>query len=214
VTEIIDWDSMYEYRPHLENEPQLEVVRLDGLFRGSDIQRILDLGCGDGRHVVHFAQRGYTVYGLDIALWGVRRAQEWLVREKLKAELVCGSMVELPWPDKAVDAVVSTQVIYHSRLAGIRKILSEVHRVLRGEGLFFATMLKYPPVGRRLGEFEEIETRTYVRKEGFEKGLPHHFFTEGELRGLLQGFEVLNLETTSSGKYYHVLAQRPGHNTL
>ena len=208
MTEIFDWNSMYEIRPYFENEPQPEVVRLDGLFRGSDTRRILDLGCGDGRHVVHFAQQGYTVYGLDIAFWGVRRAQEWLVREKLEAELVCGNMAELPWSDKAVDAVVSTQVIYHNRLVGIRKTLSEVHRILREEGFFFATMLKYPPMGRWVGEFEEIETRTYVRKEGFEKGLPHHFFTEGELRELLQGFEVLSFETASSNKYYHVLAQR------
>ena len=208
MAEITNWDSMYECRPYFENEPQPEVVRLDGLFRAHDTQRILDLGCGDGRHLVYFAQQGYTVYGLDIALWGVRRAQEWLVREGLQSQLVCGDMAELPWSDKTVDAVVSTQVIYHNRLAGIQKTLSEIRRILREGGLFFATMLKYPPMCRWVGEFNEIETRTYVRMEGFEKGLPHHFFTEDELRELLQGFELLSFEIASSSKYYHVLARR------
>lgn len=206
--EVTDWNSVYQHRPYHEKEPHQKIVWLDDLFRARGVQRILDLGCGDGRHLVYFTQQGYTIYGLDIAPWGVRRAQEWLNREGLEAGLLCGDMIALPWPNESLDAVFSIQVIYHNKLALIRKTVGEIYRILRDGGFFFATWLKYPPVDSRMEEADEIEPRTFVRREGFEKGLPHHFFTEGELEELLHRFDWLKFEGTASGKYYDVLAQR------
>ena len=208
AAEITDWNSVYRYLPYSENVPHREVVLLEDLFRANSLRRILDLGCGDGRHLVFLAQQGYAIYGLDIALWGVRRAREWLTRERLHAGVVCGDMVALPWPNRSLDAVFSIQVIYHAKLASIRRTLDEVHRILCDHGLFFATVLKYPPVGREMKEFEEIEPRTYLRMEGFEKGLAHHFFTQGELEDVLHGFDLLRLQESSDGKYFNVLAQK------
>jgi SAM-dependent methyltransferase len=209
AAEITDWNSVYRYLPYSENAPHREVVLLENRFCANGLRRILDLGCGDGRHLVFFAQRGYRAYGLDIAPWGVRRAKEWLTRERLEAGVVCGDMLALPWPDGALDAVFSIQVIYHGQLASIRRTLDEVYRILCDRGLFFATLLKYPPVGRRIQEFEEIEPRTYVRMEGFEKGLSHHFFIQGELEDVLHSFDLLRLDESSDGKYFNVLAQKP-----
>jgi 2-polyprenyl-3-methyl-5-hydroxy-6-metoxy-1,4-benzoquinol methylase len=39
------------------------IIRLSGIQKGSDV---LDLCCGEGRHDLEFARRGYNVTGVDI----------------------------------------------------------------------------------------------------------------------------------------------------
>lgn len=41
------------------------IERLIGRFGDGKVRRLLDLGCGTGRHAVHFAQRGFEVVGVD-----------------------------------------------------------------------------------------------------------------------------------------------------
>jgi SAM-dependent methyltransferase len=208
MTEITDWNSAYQLCPYWDKDPHPQVVQLDDLLRTHGVQHILDLGCGDGRHLIYLARQGYTTYGLDIAWWGLRRSQEWLVREGLHAHLACGDMVALPWSDESLDAVLSIQVIYHATLAAMQQALQEVHRILRRSGLLFATFLQHPPVGRDMDEHVEIEPRTYARREGFEQGILHHFCTHEELSALLHRFDLLRFEATPGGKYHSVVAQK------
>jgi SAM-dependent methyltransferase len=49
--------------------------------------RVLDLGCGTGRHLVHLARRGYDVTGVDLSVHMLRRARWKLDREGLDAAL-------------------------------------------------------------------------------------------------------------------------------
>jgi 2-polyprenyl-3-methyl-5-hydroxy-6-metoxy-1,4-benzoquinol methylase len=45
--------------------------------------RILDIGCGTGRHSIELARRGYTVVGIDLSESLLKRAQEKAARQKL-----------------------------------------------------------------------------------------------------------------------------------
>lgn len=66
-----------------------------------DPGRLLDLGCGTGRHVLHFARRGFDVVGLDLSPHMLREARSKLERAGLKAHLVLGDVTEpglLPMP--------------------------------------------------------------------------------------------------------------------
>ena len=60
------------------------IVRLVGLMRG---QHVLDMPCGPGRHLVHFAERGFRVTGVDNTAEYLEQAQEKL--NGLSVELVC-----------------------------------------------------------------------------------------------------------------------------
>lgn len=72
---------------------------------------VLDIGCGRGRHMKHFAQLGHAVTGVDRAPEALQVAAEW--GESLLADIENG-----PWPlmtaDKlrTFDAVVVTNYLW------------------------------------------------------------------------------------------------------
>jgi 2-polyprenyl-3-methyl-5-hydroxy-6-metoxy-1,4-benzoquinol methylase len=42
-----------------------EVEKLEELFKENNARRILDVGCGAGRHTFYFARKRFEVYGFD-----------------------------------------------------------------------------------------------------------------------------------------------------
>lgn len=96
----------------------------------------------------------------------------------------------LPFENGAFDALISTQVIHHARLATVQSTAREIARVVRSGGLILVSV----PAGRDAGDdFLEIEPRTFVPLSGSEKGLPHHIFTPEELPELFAPFETLDV---------------------
>jgi SAM-dependent methyltransferase len=54
--------------------------------------RVLDLGCGHGRHALEFARRGYEVVGIDLMSGFLSLAREQAQRESLEVEFVQGDL--------------------------------------------------------------------------------------------------------------------------
>jgi SAM-dependent methyltransferase len=110
-----------------EVERSLEAVRP----RGTDRLRILDAGCGTGGLLANLATPAWKV-GVEISSQGVR-----LSRSRGLAHLVQGSVSALPFADRSFDAVVSIDVLCHSRVEE-RQALEEAARVLRPGGILLA----------------------------------------------------------------------------
>jgi SAM-dependent methyltransferase len=190
-----NWNTVYQTNPYREKLPHDGVVEFLGFLRNKNVNRILDLGCGDGRHLIFLAKQGFKPVGIDNALWGIQKTKEWMKKEDLLAEAVCADVCFLPWNDESFDSVISIQVIHHQRLNAIQETLSGVKRILRTGGFFYFTVPEYPPGNNWKGnKFIEVEEHTYVPLEGFEKDLPHHMFTREELVSTLNDFEILEVK--------------------
>jgi ubiquinone/menaquinone biosynthesis C-methylase UbiE len=204
---IEDWDTAYQQRPYVEKNPHEGLVRLMAKLDRPTTSQILDLGCGDGRHLIFLAQQGYTPIGIDQAIWGLRRSKQWVEKERLKTKLVCGQVSSLPLSSESIDAVISIQVIHHQYLSGIQRAISEVQRILRNNGIFYFTVPRYPPSGWKNMRYEQVEPQTYIPLEGFEKNIPHYFFKEEDLRSMLKGFEILEVGDDNA-RHFAVRAQK------
>jgi len=118
---------------------------------------VLDLGCGDGRHIRQTRRlAGVTAVGLDLGDSEVRNTARSLHElDALPAEqggtvagagpwLVCrGSGYELPFPDGSFDAIIISEVLEH--LHDDDLALRELSRILRPGGVLAVSVPREGP---------------------------------------------------------------------
>ena len=68
-----DYLKLYKMRNKEEAEKQIRFLEENLLLNGDE--RILDLGCGTGRHSILFADKGYNVVGVDASPTFIQEAQ-------------------------------------------------------------------------------------------------------------------------------------------
>lgn len=156
------------------------------------IKRILDAGCGNGRHIIFFAEQGINVYGLDISKEAIEIANAWLAKRKLKADLRVGDIKKLDFNDKFFDIVISSEVLDHVTFSNAKKAIKEVKRVLAPGGYLFLTLRSVK--SSEYGRGKKVSKNTYALKEGYEKGIIQHYFDLGEIKALLKGFKIFDIE--------------------
>ena len=66
------YHQLYGYRDHMEAAQFIDT--LVARLRPGPAARMLDLGCGAGRHANHLAAKGFRVTGLDLAAGSIREA--------------------------------------------------------------------------------------------------------------------------------------------
>ncbi|MGB5933471.1 MAG: methyltransferase domain-containing protein [Anaerolineae bacterium] len=173
-------------------KPDELAIALAEEMRGRGMRRVLDVGCGGGRHLLYLAKQGFAVYGTDRSAAGLAISRERLEKEGLKATLRRCDMTEVPFPDEFFDAVLSVYVLHHNRLENIEKAVGEIRRAPKRGGLVFANLSGKGD--HKEGKGKKIEPGTYICDSGIEAGMPHHFFTRQEVEDLLEGFEIMSLK--------------------
>ena len=116
----------------------------------SQDDRLLDLCCGTGRHLVHLAKTAPKAAGLDYSADLLRLARETLGPSSV--QLIRGDMRALPYADNAFDAITNffTSFGYFHDAQEDRKTAQELARVLRPGGRFFIDYLNESHVKKTL----------------------------------------------------------------
>jgi SAM-dependent methyltransferase len=125
----------------------VDFERLD-VSRGD---RLLDLGCGGGRHVFEAARRGALVVALDSRIDELGEAGAVLAAMEEAGELppdrpgllVQADALALPFADGAFDRVIAAEVLEH--IPEDCRALSELARVLRPGGSMAVTVPRWLP---------------------------------------------------------------------
>ncbi|MBN2458346.1 class I SAM-dependent methyltransferase [Candidatus Woesearchaeota archaeon] len=188
-----DWESIFKKNGRVFLEDQEDMRGVVQLLKKDKAKKVLDLGCGTGRHTVLLAKQGFDVYATDVSDTGLEMTRRWLKHENLSARLKKSSCYErFPFMDNSFDAVISTQVIHHNYYEKVKFCISEIKRVLRPNRLIFITVSanKYK---RRASRFEMPEQRTYVPLDGEEKGVPHFIYTKTLMKKDFKNFKILSL---------------------
>jgi SAM-dependent methyltransferase len=135
-----------------------------GLRHGA---RVLDLACGNGRHMVHLQDRGARVVGLDYSAYLLRQARRLL---EPPARLVRADMRAIPFR-ASFDAVVNffTSFGYFVERRENLAVAQGVARALRTGGRFFIDYIgsRYAethlvPVSARIAGEYAIEERRWI----------------------------------------------------
>jgi SAM-dependent methyltransferase len=203
------WEKIYAQngRVFTEHLPALDEVARR--FKAHHFQRVLDLGCGNGRHVVALAGMGFQVIGLDISRTGLMLSREWLEESQQQAFLIqSDTRHPLPLVENCLDGLMSTQVIHHALLGEVQLAITEIYRILKPGGLAFVTVPCRSLSQSKLTS-QKIEENTYLPLEGQEAGLPHHIFNEDNLRQAFSLFEIQDVSYRDDGRILAIWVQKP-----
>jgi len=99
--------------------------------------RILDLCCGQGRHTLELARRGFrNLEGLDRSYYLIQRAKDQAKSQNLPVKFREGDARKLPFPADSFDAVLvlGNSFGYFETLQDDLQVLKEIRRVLKPWG--------------------------------------------------------------------------------
>lgn len=114
--------------------------------------KVLDLGCGFGRHAFEAARRGASVVALDAgrdevegvaATFAAMVEVGELASGSLHANVVQGDALYLPFPDGSFDRVICSEVLEH--IPDDVAVMRELARVLRPGGTMAITVPRFGP---------------------------------------------------------------------
>lgn len=189
---LVEWDKILPDKHYSKEEPEDFVVEFISLLKNNK-SRILDVGCGAGRHLLYVKKRRFDAYGIDISKTGLEITKDRLKQQKMKCNLIRCHMNFLPYTNGSFDAAICINTIYHQKIEGIQRTILEIHRILKTDGLLLVNFLTKRTYIYRKGI--EIEKNTYMRDEGIEKGVLHHFIDEKKIKQLFKEFKRYILKT-------------------
>lgn len=200
------WEKIYAQDGRVFTEELPAQKEVADRFSQRGFQQVLDLGCGNGRHVVALAALGFKVIGLDISRTGLDLTRQWLKEERLSAHLLqADTRHPLPLQDNTLEGLFSTQVIHHARRAEVLLAIAEIYRVLKPGGLAFVTV---PCKTRSHRPSQQIEKYTFLPLEGPETGLPHHIFSRWRLRRAFKAFRKHEISYRDKGRILAIWAEK------
>lgn len=189
------------------------IVEASSLFKELRAQRVLDLGCGVGRNLIYLSNRGFDVIGVDTSRSALKKTKALGKLEGLpNVAVLRASMTNLPFVTNSFHVVISVSVIHHALTRGIKRVVEEVHMILKDRGLFLGNLLSVTDF--RYGSDEKLEPGTFLVQEkcgGQHFKEIHHFFSREEIHTLLVDFKQIDVEPIQSGvaklhKYWKVAA--------
>lgn len=196
----IEWEESYRKLDNFVFYPHEEVIRFVsknirkriGLDQYHDIisfasaPKVLDLGCGIGRHVIYCHDMGLDAYGVDLSDYAITQAVEWAKGRGLvepQKKIIQGDVRFLPWADNEFDFAISHGVLDSMYFDVARAACGELKRVLKKGALFYCDLVS--------GD-DSTHAREYRGEEVVstlhEQGTIQSYFNMAKIYDLFDGF--------------------------
>ncbi len=159
--------------------------------------RALDIGCGEGRHSLYLAQKGYTVDAVDMSEKAIEKlrcsAEEYKVSNVITT--AAGDVTTMDLPVETYDLVVISFVFPFLKRADIKIMLEKAKRSLKRKGcIYISALTTDDPEYKKYSKGQRpIEPRTF-----YSPGLHCYcyFFEKGELKTLFSDFSIIDYTET------------------
>jgi SAM-dependent methyltransferase len=216
VAEFLEAFDELRESEDVEPFPVTERIHRFSAARG---KRVLDVGCGNGYVLSHYARHGADVAGADVTARAIELTRERFRLLGLEADLRQVDGFELPFEDASFDVVCSMGVLHH--VPDPTPLVREIERVLKPGGellvmLYHRGSLRYRvlmPFRRRFGP-EGFRGRSRQEVLNMNDGADNPWaavYSPEEVRTLLGAFEghrffVWKLPARELGLYLRIVS--------
>lgn len=131
------YPTEFVVRTFLANYPELKMSKLNVG------DKVLDVGCGDGRNSVFLCEQGYDVYATEITQEICGQTQERVFKNcNSKIDIKVGKNSSLPYDDNFFDCILACHSCYYCEEGEtIIDNLKEYSRVLKKNGVLIASVV-------------------------------------------------------------------------
>lgn len=213
-----DWNIVKNDFKKVWTTPSIESFYLVNRWKELGFSEFLDLGCGMGRHSILFGLNNFIVHCFDISEEALNKTKEWAEREKLSFEYKQGDMLELPYDNNSIDCILCRNVISHTDTEGIKKVISELNRVLKKDGECYLTLCSKDTWGYKQ-DWPMVDSNTKLcMQDGPEYRVPHFYADYDLIQELFKSFEIINInhigdyheskDGMHTSYHYHLLVRK------
>lgn len=192
------WENVFsEHSERFGDMPSVPAMEAIKLLKKEHKNRILELGGGQGRDTINFAQNGFKVDVIDYSKKGIETIQEKAIYQGL-SEFINPIQHDvrkpLPFEDETFDGCYS-HMLYCMALttSELEFITDEVRRVLKPGGLNIYTVRNKNDAKYRTGIHRGEDL--YEIRGGFIV----HFFDKDKIEHLSRGFDIIDIEDFEEG---------------
>lgn len=186
--------------------------------------KVLDLGCGEGRHIISFyLEAEVDAVGVDLCLKDLLAAKEKFApfadkdNPAKSLNLTSANALQLPFADNTFDKVICSEVLEH--IPDYEGALAEIKRILKPGGLFCASVPRFWPEwvcwhysddyheneGGHVRIFLEKQLRRKIEKQGFRFYHKHWAHALHSPYWMMQCMDWQNKDDSRLIKAYHKL---------
>tara|TARA_E500000178_G_C16868983_1_gene683386 strand:- start:155 stop:856 length:702 start_codon:yes stop_codon:yes gene_type:complete len=193
-----DWDRSYSHGDNFIFYPHEEVIRFfarnvrkrvgidtfkdqDGI---SSKSKILDLGCGIGRHVRFCDDMKLEAYGIDLSEVAIAEAKnlcKWEGRHHLIERFQVGSITKMTFTNDTFDVIISHGVLDSMDFEFAKAAILECRRILKQSGKFYLDLIS----GDDQNHWPEFAGEEHVSIE-HEKNTIQSYFNFARIQELIQ----------------------------
>jgi 2-polyprenyl-3-methyl-5-hydroxy-6-metoxy-1,4-benzoquinol methylase len=171
----------------LEVDPQL-INFMKDIRKSLQSGMALDIGCGQGRHAIYFAEEGFDSYGIDYIESAIEEARQTALDKGIdNVNFEVMDVLKLNFPKDFFNLVLDWSVLDHIKPEDWSIYLSNILKVLKTGGYLI------------LSEFSANDERVKDKEENFYEDDNHydHYFKMSEIEDLFgEYFEIIKTNET------------------
>jgi tellurite methyltransferase len=185
------WETYWSNQDNHDwwKKPAPEVLDFIRSISPIEKAKVLDLGCGLGRHAIAFALAKFSTTATDASATAIQHVIDWARDLHLSIETRVCDVLDDSLPNETFDVVLSYNVIYHGSREQFARAIQRVHKLLKRDGLFFFTCPSRQDGKYGFGEL--VAPHTYRCTKSVTPGDIHYFADEEDLDELLDGFRSI-----------------------
>ena len=185
------WNTLYGEKNYFGEGPTKLAKLAEKLFKKKHPQKILEIGCGQGRDAIYFSQLGFDVSAFDLssnAIQSIISVKENMNLNKLNV-FEHNVVNSLAFPDEYFDFVYSNLALQFFELEILSKILKNISKVMQKNSSFLLSTKKegdkYYKTGKKISDI------------AYEyNGITRYYHPIDDLKSvLLQQFKIVNIDS-------------------